>query len=318
MSSLRADLAVDGQLVFSIDDLRRAGYGPNDIARHVAHGDWHRLRRGWFVAGDRWAGADETERHLLVARAVSTPYGRRAALTHTTGALGLGVSLWRPDLRNVHLTHVDAVTGRIEHGVNHHGGPLDPTSLVERDGLVIGPPAEVVTGAMLLSDLDGAVVAGDSALRTGITNADAIEAVAGSWMRRAASRTVRFAVPLLDDGADNPGESLGRLLLWRKRFPRPKTQYEVRGGGRVAFADFGWRESGVLGEFDGKRKYQRDLREGEDPGEVVFREKQREDWLRRLGWTVCRFVWADLFTPDETAARFRAAFRDAARLPRPA
>ncbi len=88
--------------------------------------------------------------------------------------------------------------------------------------------------------------------------------------------------------------------------------------GRVAFADFGWRESGVLGEFDGKRKYQRDLREGEDPGEVVFREKQREDWLRRLGWTVCRFVWADLFTPDETAARFRAAFRDAARLPRPA
>jgi hypothetical protein len=77
--------------------------------------------------------------------------------------------------------------------------------------------------------------------------------------------------------------------------------------GSVAFADFAWPDHGVLGEFDGKGKYLRDLRPGEGPGEALFREKLREDRLRDLGWVVVRLVWSDLFTPKPTLRRFWVA-----------
>ena len=50
----------------------------------------------------------------------------------------------------------------------------------------------------------------------------------------------------------------------------------------VGVADMAWPEHGVLGEFDGKVKYGRLLLPGESPGDAVFREKRREDEMRRL------------------------------------
>jgi len=50
-------------------------------------------------------------------------------------------------------------------------------------------------------------------------------------------------------------------------------------------------------------KYQKYLRPGEDAGDAVFREKRREDAIRRVtGWRVIRLSWADLAHPARTAA----------------
>ncbi len=74
-----------------------------------------------------------------------------------------------------------------------------------------------------------------------------------------------------------------------------------------------WPEHGLLGEFDGRVKYGRLLRPGEEPGDAVFREKRREDELRRLtGFAMVRLVWADLHRPRETAARIRGLLRSVA------
>ena len=92
--------------------------------------------------------------------------------------------------------------------------------------------------------------------------------------------------------------------------PEPELQFRIDGpGGETAYLDFMWEEAGVGGEFDGKQKYMRSFRPGEEPGEVVFREKRREDWILEEGTvrTMRRLVWADLFTPTATAARFRDA-----------
>ena len=44
--------------------------------------------------------------------------------------------------------------------------------------------------------------------------------------------------------------------------------------------------------------------------DVVVREKQREDMIGRItGWRCIRIVWADLYTPEQTAARIRRMFR---------
>jgi hypothetical protein len=53
----------------------------------------------------------------------------------------------------------------------------------------------------------------------------------------------------------------------------------------------------VVGEFDGRVKYGRLLRPGQDPGDAVFEEKRREDALRAEDWAVVRWTWADVERP---------------------
>jgi hypothetical protein len=74
-------------------------------------------------------------------------------------------------------------------------------------------------------------------------------------------------------------------MLWRHAVPAPELQFEMRtrDGRLLGYNDFGWPSFCHLGEFDGKRKYTRDIQPDEDPGEVVFREKRREDEMRREG-----------------------------------
>jgi len=84
-------------------------------------------------------------------------------------------------------------------------------------------------------------------------------------------------------------------------------------GRLVGITDFAWPDHRLLGEFDGKEKYARFLRPGEQPGDAVFREKRREDELRRVtGWAMVRVVWADLYRRAETSARIRELMQHAA------
>ena len=56
----------------------------------------------------------------------------------------------------------------------------------------------------------------------------------------------------------------------------------------------------MIGEFDGRVQYTETF--GEDPRTVLWREKRREDRLRRAGWSVVRWIWADLARPSVLAA----------------
>ena len=96
---------------------------------------------------------------------------------------------------------------------------------------------------------------------------------------------------------------------WRWRgpgLPPPTLQHEVPE--LRAVTDFYWEEFRTVGEFDGKVKYGRSLRPGEDPGEAVYREKRREDALRDLGLKVVRWTWDELGTFTAPADRLRRAF----------
>jgi hypothetical protein len=115
---------------------------------------------------------------------------------------------------------------------------------------------------------------------------------------------------LAQPGAQSVGESRMRFLCWAGGIPKPVLQYPVydREGHLIATVDAAWPEHGVIGEFDGRVKYGRLLRPGEEPGDAVFREKVREDRIRdATGWRVVRVVWDDLARRHETVARIRAA-----------
>lgn len=90
------------------------------------------------------------------------------------------------------------------------------------------------------------------------------------------------------------------MSMWSD-VPTPRLQHEFRtaSGRLVARTDFDW-EGRLVGEFDGYVKYtcRRGRRgNGEDPSQVAWQEKRREDDLRSLGPIVIRWIWYDLNKP---------------------
>lgn len=81
----------------------------------------------------------------------------------------------------------------------------------------------------------------------------------------------------------------------------------------VARTDFAWEQERTVGEFDGRSKYGRLLRPGQDPGDAVFEEQRREDAIRDTGWEVVRWTWGDLCVPAQLAARLGRARERTAR-----
>jgi hypothetical protein len=304
--------------VFTTADARRLGYDHRGIRRAVDRREWTRVRRGSYVLTPVWETSDPVARHLLRARAVIRPLAGEVALSHTTAMLALGVQAWGPRLADVHVTRLDGRQGGHEHGVAHHQSAVNESECVRlRDGHGIGdpdflvvPPVHAVAGAMLLHGLDQAVVMADSALFRGLVAAEPLGDLVESWSRVPDSRHVRLAARLMDGRSESAGETLGRLVFWRGGLPRPELQVRVVGpAGQLAYTDFGWGEQRVVGEFDGKVKYLRSLREGESASDVLFREKQREEWIVETGLTVRRLVWSELFTPNLVVERFARALR---------
>ncbi|MNG34902.1 hypothetical protein D3C84_1215120 [compost metagenome] len=63
-----------------------------------------------------------------------------------------------------------------------------------------------------------------------------------------------------------------------------------------------------MGEFDGKAKYVEAAVRGKvSAEEAVYREKLREDRIRRLGFGFVRWSWADLEDPSRLKRRLLAA-----------
>ena len=112
-------------------------------------------------------------------------------------------------------------------------------------------------------------------------------------------RVLSFAVT----GAETPFETMSRVTIGELGFPEPLLQHPVvLPSGRIVYADFGWPEFGVLGEADGWGKYV-DPRYGTASLEERVRaEKQRDNALRRLGWTPAHWEWDDAWQRDPLEA----------------
>lgn len=177
-----------------------------------------------------------------------------------------------------------------------HAASLEADEIVVVDGLLVTSVARTVVDLARTTPLDRAVVPADQALRKRmVTRADLQDAVERSAHRRgntAARRLVAFA----DECSESPGESRSRVAIARAGLPPPVLQQEIysAAGVYIGRVDFWWAEYDTVGEFDGAVKYGRSLKPGQDPGEVVFAEKRREDALRRVVTGVARWVWDEL------------------------
>ena len=285
-----------------------AGYEDNDLRAALRERVLVRVRHGAYVGADTWHDGDDLWRFRLRGQAVQLRHGERVMLSHTSAAAEHGVSLWRPDLERVHVVRLDGLSGGQSKDVVYHEGP-GLAAHAQPLGAGLGlEPVRSCLGAAALHGIEAGVVAIDSMFHLGLGDPEQVAAAYRERARTPHSRPLQIVARLAREGAQSPGESRTRYAFFRQHLPAPVLQYEVRDhhGRLVGTTDFAWPQYRLLGEFDGRIKYGRLLRPGQDVSEVVYAEKVREDALREAtGFGMIRYTWADLSAPDRLAARTR-------------
>jgi hypothetical protein len=283
----------DGELILR-RDLVTTGWTDDELARRRRAGALSRIRRGAYLTGSTAADAATRHRHLIAATAAGLR--RDAVVSHQSAALVHGFPLWRVPLDRVHVTRrPPASTDRsaVLH-VHVAGYRDDEVELV--DGLLLTDPVRTALDLARTVPFESAVVALDAGLRAKhlVTPAvrERLEEIRGLRGSRAAAR----AVAASDGRSGSVGETRSRLLLQRMGLAPTGLQFPVLGAGGepIGWTDFVWEEHRLLGEFDGRMKYGRLLRPGQDPGDAVFDEKRREDAMRGEDWSMVRWTWSEI------------------------
>ena len=288
------------------------GYEDRDLTRAVRYGVLHRIRQGAYVAAATWASADPTERHRLRCTAVLLTHGHRVALSHASAAVHHDMRLWQVPLERVHVLRLDGGPGRVCGDVVYHAGAWTPNDVWQLGDRLLTSPARAAVETASLVGVERALVVFDGAIDLDLASPEEIAAMYQRMDHWPQTQHLQVPIRLMRPGAQSVGETRSRFLCWTQGLPEPVLQFEVRDewGVVIGIADLAWPEHGVLGEFDGKVKSQRLILPGETPGDAVFREKRREDDMRRItGWSFVRLIWWDLGRPRLTAVLIRQQLR---------
>jgi hypothetical protein len=288
-------------------ELLAEGWGFHELDRMVRAGEVQRIRRGAY----EWASAKplarrEQHRRLIAATLRQTSVD--AAVSHMSAAVLHQLPIWNNQLARVHITRDGSGGGKVRRYVHLHVAPLPATDVCEIEGQRVTTLARTVLDLLRTLTMERSVPIGDAAVRLGLNLEDLAE-VAGRCIGWRGTLQARRAMNFLDPRSESPGESYSRVVFHRIGMPAPVPQYEVWDRGvLVGRTDFCWEEFRTLGEFDGMEKYGRLLKPGQTAADAVFEEKRREDALRDLGWQIVRWIWQDLYHPEDLRHRLERAF----------
>lgn len=296
-------------------DLLALGYDDRMIRREVKAGEIARIRRGAYADATAWAGLDEAAQHALRARAVLRQANTELVLSHGTALPEWEAPTWGVDLSEVQATRTDRRAGRREAGVRQHRGLLIPEDIVTRRGVDVTAAPRTLIDLSTVTTTEVALPIWDDFLHRGLTTIEEIEArylAEGNehpmehW---ANTLNTDLLIRIADGRRESVAETRTWFTCWRQQLPLPEPQVEIRNEHGAVFArvDFAWPEHGVWLEFDGKVKYTKHLRPGEDVTDAVLREKRRESDIARItGWRCIRITWSELEHPERLAALIAA------------
>jgi hypothetical protein len=288
-------------------DALATGWADDELGRLVRAGELTRLRRGAYV--DSVLPPDRAAVHRLLTRATIAGLSRPAVVSHQSAAVLHGLPLWDVPLDRVHVTRRPRAWNDSSAVLYCHVARLRDDEVVQIDGLEVTDPIRTALDLARSLPHEAAVVALDAALHREVLSHDVLRDrlfdIAGTPGSRSAARAIAAA----DGRSESVGESRSRVILHRWKLAPTALQFEIRApdGALVGRSDFAWEAERLVGEFDGRIKYGRLLRPGQDAGDAVFAEKRREDAIRDEDWGVTRWVWAELHRPDRLAARVRRA-----------
>lgn len=130
----------------------------------------------------------------------------------------------------------------------------------------------------------------------------------GRWLPYLTTQRMQRAWEFADPLAESPGESVSRAVFAEHGLAPPQLQRVITTELGTFRMDFCWEEDGVVGEFDGRMKYEDGrVLDGRDPRKVYGREKRREEAIRRRGWRVERWGAPELRRPQLLVSQLRRA-----------
>jgi hypothetical protein len=194
-----------------------------------------------------------------------------------------------------------------------HGGKSEPgvrrTSVAARfapSTLIAGVPvttlARTAVDLARSADFPGALASLDAVLAR---EGEGFRRELGAALKRMALRAGRARASRVIEAATavsgSFGESMARGVIIELGFQVPELQVEFRDAEGAMYPDFFWRGIRTAGEFDGKAKYSREEYTGGDPAQVVWREKKREDRLRRHVSGLVRILTEHVTNPPALA-----------------
>lgn len=159
-----------------------------------------------------------------------------------------------------------------------------------------------------------AVVAIEAALYRHLVSKNVLVEYFGSKRNLKSMQAGISALTFASPASQSALESRSRLFFDHFGIAQPEQQVLITTrSGRQYRVDFLWRALKLIGEADGKAKI---------VGAGTTREQEkrlREHWrreqdLRAEGYTVVRWTWDDLATPDELRTRLESAFAQARHL----
>lgn len=260
--------------VFTRAELRALGWSDAAITRAVRSQRLTRLRRGILAAGDH--------RHARAIAATLSCSG--SVISHRSALLMHGLPVVGRIPAVPELTVVPRVTGGL---VNAHlyRASLPAEHRTRHDGVPVTTVARTLIDVGRNLPRTMAVAAIDAALRRELVNDDAVSDVLLRCWNWPGIRRAQRAVRLSDGRADSPLETVSRLAMGRLGLPRPQPQVLILDECLrvVAQVDFYWDEFGVVGEADGRSKY--------DSRDILTAEKARQELLEDLGIVVVRWGW---------------------------
>ena len=291
--------------VFTSREALAVGYLGEDIRAELRTRRWLRLRKGVYIAADRVRGIEQPHRHLVDCVAVLLSLDAGPVLSHASAARLHELTVPRTELHDVRVTAVDQWRRGRGYRVARAALPDDDV----RPWLAFGAtsPARTLVDCAREWSLTDGVIAMDAAMQARrVDRAEIHHAVLAGTHRVGIGRAAR-ALGLSDGRAESPLETRGRLALLFSGLPSPELQVEIHDGAEfIGRVDAWYEDAAVAVEFDGQVKYL-DPRDGTPSGEVLWKEKRREDWMRDVGIRVVRVVNEDLGVPwPRKAARIRS------------
>jgi hypothetical protein len=282
-------------LLLRSDDLRDTTRA--ELRTLVARSAVVRLRRGSYLRDPMLEALDV---HKLKLVAALNDQVTPSVVSHVSAAVLWKLPIWGAPLEAVHLTKMRRNAGRRAATLEIHTTPLEPIEIVERAGFRVTSPARTLLDLACSANFEAAVVTVDAALHRGLVTPQQLDAVLATAYRRHGRSKAARVFAFADGRSESVGESRSRVSIHVAGLPAPGLQCEILrpDGTFVGRSDFDWGD--LLGEFDGMSKYARGRRPGEELGDVVLREKLREDELRELGHGMVRWTWPEIGTTRMT------------------
>ena len=290
------------------------GLSANDLAKRVRSGALVRVRHGVYVDGPTWRAMKPWQQYRARVQAAGETFEKPTIFARHSSA-----SVW--DIPFIGQNHpVQALTlkndgGRSRAGVSRHFAARAGLRVVKLEGLLVTDRVRTVLDLAAFNPFAEAIAPLDHVLRPdparqlpALTKAE-LEAGISQIYSRAAARRIRAAIAFADPASASAGESWSRALIHVAGFEPPVLQQRFTdAAGLVGYSDFYWKDSGIVGEFDGEEKYVKpEFLKGRTTSEAVLAEKNRENRLRSLGFRVERWDWADLAAAGTLERKLAAA-----------